>query len=669
MLFGLSKYFRPAIAIGAKTDVGKLRKENEDSILINADKRLYAVADGMGGHAGGKDASTIALEVIEQNYELNQETMPEKDKITEFTLDSLADSILRAHRRIKKINDRKERSSRDETLSEDMGTTAVVAALTDDKLCVAHVGDSRAYLISDKKISRLTEDHDLRTQMSRSIREKNLRDTGSGELTEEDMDLVKNLTEGANRLVQAVGIPVSDNVEIDKKAVVLKTGDQFLLCSDGLTRVVNDEEILSAVKKNKDPQDACDKLVKLANERGGPDNISVVVGRKMRSNATKSAITGVALAAFAGAMLGTASQYLDHVSKAEDAEIARANLMSKLATDVPELEPLEEKGNLFDFSTEELSKARLKECREAAFTRFVSLVQRDHPKSRNKDYNLSKDAKSRISVQGVINTAYWFGTRSDNDKSNDYRGGYGNPEQRELANNFVRANLGKGIASLLKEGRANEFTLASMNPEGIDSSKVPACTPVAPKAPEKKGSLDDIDDLQQGNPDDTFTPDSKDASPWEYASVEGSSAEKGHEYTAVQRTVIEHLYKEFAFGKRISESEMSAKAREYSINDLTAADAREVYLDIAASREVAQDNNDDEEIIELTDADIITDDTDDNDAVHLADARNEQLKSQWQLARDSWDNRARDYRNEVLKNQWERSCKERRERDIDRLAA
>jgi len=225
------------IEVGSATDIGRVRERNEDSVLV--DPPLYVVADGMGGHRGGQVASQVALETME---ELGTEGGG-----------SLAEHVHRANRAVW------DRSVEDEQLS-GMGTTLTAARVEGTNALIAHVGDSRAYLLRDGVLRQLTSDHTLVARMVKS-----------GEISEAEADVHPH----KNVLTRALG--TDEQVEVDEDSIALVDGDRLLLCSDGLTGMVTEDQIQAILENSDQPQQAADRLVKAANRAGGIDNISVVV--------------------------------------------------------------------------------------------------------------------------------------------------------------------------------------------------------------------------------------------------------------------------------------------------------------------------------------------------------------------------------------------------------
>jgi serine/threonine protein phosphatase PrpC len=229
---------------GATTDVGRVRTINQDSFLVLDDRGLYAVADGMGGHQGGEVASTLALEALRATF-------------VGGTSDALAEAIEEANLRIH------ERGEADPDL-QGMGTTVVAVAVVEDddggSLLIANVGDSRGYLFRDGDLTQLTEDHSMVADLVRE-----------GRITEAEAEVHPQ----RNIVTRVLG--VYDQVDIDLWPVDVVRGDRLLLCSDGLFNEVAADQTASVLRRLSDPQEAADELVRLANEGGGRDNITVLV--------------------------------------------------------------------------------------------------------------------------------------------------------------------------------------------------------------------------------------------------------------------------------------------------------------------------------------------------------------------------------------------------------
>lgn len=229
------------LAVGAKTDIGRVREGNEDSYFV--DSPMFAVADGMGGHLAGDVASATAVEVI-------RESSQSTDNID---AEALAEMLRAANRAIW------EKAGSDSNLR-GMGTTCTLALLGDDTAQIAHVGDSRAYLFRDGSLKQVTQDHTL---VGRLVRE--------GKLRPEEAE------RHPQRSIITRALGVDEQVDVDLMSVELADGDRLLLCSDGLSAMISSSDIEEVLRAHEDPQSAAENLVEKANEAGGEDNITVVV--------------------------------------------------------------------------------------------------------------------------------------------------------------------------------------------------------------------------------------------------------------------------------------------------------------------------------------------------------------------------------------------------------
>lgn len=241
---------------GAATDVGRLRTINQDSFVLLGDRDLFIVADGMGGHQGGEVASRLAVETLEVAYQ-------------DATADALTEAITVANHRIRNEGDA------DPDLR-GMGTTVVALALMPEEpdpdepvdddaelpqhLLIANVGDSRGYLFRDGSLTQLTEDHSVVADLVRE-----------GKITAEEAEVHPQ----RNIVTRVLG--VYETVEVDLWPVDPVAHDRYLLCSDGLFNEVGADQISSALRRLEDPNEAAAELVRLANEGGGRDNITVVI--------------------------------------------------------------------------------------------------------------------------------------------------------------------------------------------------------------------------------------------------------------------------------------------------------------------------------------------------------------------------------------------------------
>jgi protein phosphatase len=243
------------------TDVGRQRKHNEDTILIRAELGLYAVADGMGGHNAGDVASKLAATSLGNFFEATRQSegVPALDLPEDY--DDLSPSARRLAAGVRKANHDVFTISSTYQQHHGMGSTMVAIHLVDTgEIHVGHVGDSRCYRIRDGEIVQLTRDHSLindALEMKPDL------------LPEEIARLPKNI------ITRALGM--KDAVKVDIRSDRAEPGDIYLLCSDGLTGMVPDVQILEVVGLTDNPQEACELLVAEANDAGGTDNISALI--------------------------------------------------------------------------------------------------------------------------------------------------------------------------------------------------------------------------------------------------------------------------------------------------------------------------------------------------------------------------------------------------------
>ena len=263
---------------GAATDVGKVRRNNQDHYLD--EEPLFAVADGMGGAAGGEEASQTAVAALKATFDAHP------------SADGLADGVRDANRAVwEKARQRPDLRG--------MGTTMTAVALVEhstegEVLAVANVGDSRVYLYRDGELTQVTDDHSVPEELLRQ-----------GRLTPEEAARHPQ----RNVLTRALGI--EPEVEVDCYPIVPYKGDRLVLASDGLFNEVDHDGIASVVRRQKDPQEAAAELVRLAREGGGSDNITVVVVDVVddddRAAKASAAITGTAAARRPGAGAASAA--------------------------------------------------------------------------------------------------------------------------------------------------------------------------------------------------------------------------------------------------------------------------------------------------------------------------------------------------------------------------
>lgn len=238
------------------TDIGRVRDHNEDAIHVALDDAYVLVADGMGGHNAGEVASALAIAGFTQYLASDSSSDDTVAEMSEFSSQTLAlrDAIYAANIAI--YEDALNNIER-----QGMGTTLVAASFEGARLAVAHVGDSRLYRFRDGFLDQLTTDHTLVQEM-----------LDRKEYTEEEARRSRN----KNVITRALGL--ADVVEVDLLEALLREGDVYLLCSDGLTGMVADAEIGEVLATcGAEPESAATQLLKMANNSGGNDNISIIV--------------------------------------------------------------------------------------------------------------------------------------------------------------------------------------------------------------------------------------------------------------------------------------------------------------------------------------------------------------------------------------------------------
>jgi serine/threonine protein phosphatase PrpC len=242
------------------TDVGKVRDHNEDAIGAQPDIGLWVLADGMGGYNAGEVASGIAVKTIidlvtkacktEKRSEIESGTGYMRQTIV------LRDAI---HRANKVIN----QTAQSQPQCEGMGTTLVASLFYDNKVSIAHVGDSRMYRLRDNRFEQITMDHSLLQEL-----------VDRGFYSQEEAQRSTN----RNYVTRALGVEA--NVEVEVQEIDVQKGDYFLMCSDGLPDMVEDEDIhLTISTFSNDVRTVGEQLIKLTNDNGGRDNVSVVLVR------------------------------------------------------------------------------------------------------------------------------------------------------------------------------------------------------------------------------------------------------------------------------------------------------------------------------------------------------------------------------------------------------
>ncbi len=232
--------------VAYRTDSGKVRETNQDNFLVDEAMNLFMVADGISGRQGGEVASTMSVQTV---HAFLQENLKSDDNIPSL----IQESIKHANSAIY------ERSGADINLK-GMSSTLVLALLHNKSIFLTHVGDSKAYLIRSDEIKKLTKDHSLAEELLRI-----------GELTEED---VKDYSL-RHMVTRAMGL--NHSIETEIQTVQQQEGDYFLLCTDGLTNMLDDEEIKDIILNKISPQAILEELISEANKKGGEDNITLIV--------------------------------------------------------------------------------------------------------------------------------------------------------------------------------------------------------------------------------------------------------------------------------------------------------------------------------------------------------------------------------------------------------
>jgi protein phosphatase len=257
------------VRLFGRTDVGQVREHNEDNFIVadltkesrglmESDRRqlvgdrgtLLGVCDGMGGAAAGEVASQLAVDIIYQRMAIG-DAPKDHDELAARLVHAIEAAGLRIFSEAKL--DRTRRG---------MGTTSTIAALMDDHLFLGQVGDSRAYILRGERLVQVTRDQSLVNQLIEA-----------GQLTEEEAETFEH----NNIILQALG--TADTVQVDLTYVHLRRGDTLMLCSDGLSGMVRNDEIREVLRTVNDPLEACKSLTDRANQAGGHDNITVVVAK------------------------------------------------------------------------------------------------------------------------------------------------------------------------------------------------------------------------------------------------------------------------------------------------------------------------------------------------------------------------------------------------------
>ncbi|MDC0669658.1 Stp1/IreP family PP2C-type Ser/Thr phosphatase [Nannocystis radixulma] len=247
------------VRFAGKTDIGLVRAHNEDSLLIPREMALAVVSDGMGGHAAGDVASRITVETIDQHY---RDTARSGPNTWPFKLPSLEIEKQRMSVAIQLANSNIFATAAADGSKKGMGCTVDAIYFNQGRFFIGHVGDSRVYRIREGRIQMLTEDHSL---LNDYLRMKEL----SGD---EGVHFPQK-----NVVVRALGL--ADQVHVDVIADAFMVGDVFLLCSDGLSGMLDDRVLLDIITARDSLDTSCNELIKAANDAGGNDNITAILIR------------------------------------------------------------------------------------------------------------------------------------------------------------------------------------------------------------------------------------------------------------------------------------------------------------------------------------------------------------------------------------------------------
>ena len=277
------------------TDVGLKRKGNEDSFSIDDDLGLYVVADGMGGHLAGEVASRIAIELINKTFRIWMKSGASEEMLFGWPDPSLSregnyvlSSIRLANRIIYELSTENEKYH-------GMGTTVAVLAVVREHIVVANIGDSRIYMIRNGEIERLSRDHTIVAEQ-----------VESGIMSKEEAETspLKHI------LTRNLGS--SDHVNAEVFEIQPANGDRFLLCSDGVTDLIPDREILRMVQAEENPESLCRKFIDEVLKRGGHDNATLISLFLTGMEGQKSGLgkkTGILLADFFASIQKTAQKF------------------------------------------------------------------------------------------------------------------------------------------------------------------------------------------------------------------------------------------------------------------------------------------------------------------------------------------------------------------------
>jgi len=263
--------YKAELKFAARTDTGLVRSHNEDSIAISEDCGFAILADGMGGYNAGEVASGIATTVLKESLEqrLRDQQWDMRLNRGKWIQQMLVESIIHA-------NDSIFEAARVNPQNSGMGTTLVAALFHQDRVTIAHVGDSRAYRLRKGEIVQITHDHSMLQEQ-----------IDAGLISEEGSQFARN----RNLITRAMGVDYDLDVEVHEHQT--EEGDIYILCSDGLSDMLLKQQILDAVTASESSlETACHELIKKANENGGRDNISVILIQMKSKSSEPQGVVG-----------------------------------------------------------------------------------------------------------------------------------------------------------------------------------------------------------------------------------------------------------------------------------------------------------------------------------------------------------------------------------------
>ena len=246
------------VSVGARSDVGIVRQNNEDSFAVDLSLNLFILCDGMGGQAAGEVASKLGVDITLEHCRQAARN-PHLGMIGEYRTE-FSEPTNRLGSGIRLSNQAIHEAAETQASTSGMGSTVVAARLTGNVLSIAHVGDSRIYLLHEGELRQLTQDHSLVMEQVRR-----------GLISREEAEH----SDISNVIMRALGAEPTVKADLDELWV--EEGDRVLLCSDGLTRKATDAQIAPILAEAETSQRACDQLVGLANDLGGEDNVTVIV--------------------------------------------------------------------------------------------------------------------------------------------------------------------------------------------------------------------------------------------------------------------------------------------------------------------------------------------------------------------------------------------------------